>query len=134
MVSAPTAAPAFIAAANYLAMQYRLQKKRLKSAPTAADLENTLKDFDKQVRDAEDGGIDDARRHSDCHWKLCQPDGHEDDGRARREKNMHEIDLIEIHDDLIKRFEVLDEWKDITDGATARLAKDLALLEQIRRC
>ena len=49
---------------------------------------------------------------------------------AADEKNMHEVDLTKIPDDLIKRFEVWDEWKDITAEATVRLAKDLALLEQ----
>ena len=46
------------------------------------------------------------------------------------EKNMHEVDFTKIPDDQIKRFEVWYEWKDITDEATARLAQDLALLEQ----
>ena len=49
---------------------------------------------------------------------------------AADEKDMHEVDFMKIPDDLIKRFEVWDEWKDIIDEATARLAKDLALLEQ----
>ena len=42
---------------------------------------------------------------------------------------MHEVDFTKILDDLIKRFEVWDEWKDIIDEATARLPNDLTLLE-----
>ena len=48
---------------------------------------------------------------------------------AADEKDMHEVDFTKIFDDLIKRFEVWDECKDIIDKATG-LVKDLALLEQ----